>query len=117
QRQIVVICPGPDEVDRCQSYAEHAIVLPGIPLGVYAALMARAQAVVANDSGPMHMASAVGAPVLGIFGVGDPARTAPWGGHFIGGVGSWPTLYGALSAYESLLDASSEIDRQALLAA
>lgn len=34
---------------------------------------------VGNDSGPMHLASAAGAPVLGLFGPTDPARWRPLG--------------------------------------
>ena len=38
--------------------------------------------VVSNDSGPMHMAAAIGTPVLALFGPTDPRRTGPWGeGH------------------------------------
>lgn len=38
--------------------------------------------VVANDSGPIHMAAAIGVPVLAIFGPTDSARTGPYGsGH------------------------------------
>ncbi len=44
-----------------------------------AALFSYARAVVANDSGPMHLAAAVGAPVVAIFGPTDPGRTAPSG--------------------------------------
>jgi ADP-heptose:LPS heptosyltransferase len=33
----------------------------------------------------MHVAAAVGVRVLGIFGVGNPSRTHPWGGEFVGG--------------------------------
>ena len=32
------------------------------------------------DSGPMHMATAVGVPVLAVFGATDPRRTGPFGG-------------------------------------
>ena len=32
------------------------------------------------DSGPMHMATAVGVPVLAVFGATDPGRTGPFGG-------------------------------------
>ncbi len=37
-----------------------------------------------NDSGPMHIASAVGIPVFAIFGPTDPLKTGPYGkGHTI----------------------------------
>jgi len=35
--------------------------------------------VITVDSGPMHMAAAVGRPVLAIFGATDPKRTGPYG--------------------------------------
>jgi heptosyltransferase-2 len=44
-----------------------------------AAVLARARVVVANDSGPMHLAAAVGTPVVAIFGPTDPGRTGPSG--------------------------------------
>ena len=34
---------------------------------------------VANDSGPAHLAAAVGTPVVVFFGPTDPGRTAPSG--------------------------------------
>jgi ADP-heptose:LPS heptosyltransferase len=34
---------------------------------------------IANDSGPVHMAVAVGTPSLVIFGPTDPMRTGPFG--------------------------------------
>ena len=34
---------------------------------------------IANDSGPVHMAAALGIPALTIFGATDPARTGPYG--------------------------------------
>jgi lipopolysaccharide heptosyltransferase I len=38
--------------------------------------------VIGNDSGPIHMAAAVGVPVVGVFGPTDPGRTGPYGaGH------------------------------------
>ncbi len=48
------------------------------PVGL-AALLAAACVAVTNDSGPMHLAAAVGTPVVGIFGPTDPGRTAPSG--------------------------------------
>jgi heptosyltransferase-2 len=44
-----------------------------------AALFSCARVVVANDSGPMHLAAAVGVPVVAFFGPTDPGRTAPTG--------------------------------------
>jgi len=43
-----------------------------------------ALAVITTDSGPMHLAAAVGTPVIALFGPTDPARTGPYGtGHTI----------------------------------
>ena len=42
-------------------------------------LYKKAQMVITTDSGPMHLASAVGAPVIALFGPTDPARTGPHG--------------------------------------
>lgn len=44
-----------------------------------AALLARALGVVSNDSGPMHLAAALGAPTLGLFGPETPVMYAPLG--------------------------------------
>ena len=44
-----------------------------------AALFSCARVVVANDSGPMHLAAAVGVPVVAFFGPTDPGRTGPTG--------------------------------------
>jgi heptosyltransferase II len=44
-----------------------------------AALIARARVLVGNDSGPIHLAGAVGTPVVAFFGPTDPGRTAPTG--------------------------------------
>ncbi|HZM52766.1 MAG TPA: glycosyltransferase family 9 protein, partial [Vicinamibacteria bacterium] len=41
-------------------------------------LARRARLVVAADTGPLHLACAAGAPVVGIFGPTDPARNGPW---------------------------------------
>ncbi len=47
-------------------------------------LLRRARLLVTNDSGPMHLAAAVGTPVIALFGPTDPARTGPYGaGHTV----------------------------------
>ncbi|MGE0827743.1 MAG: glycosyltransferase family 9 protein [Hyphomonadaceae bacterium] len=45
----------------------------------FAAVLAEATLFVGNDSGPMHMAAALGAPTLGLFGPTDDRLYAPWG--------------------------------------
>ena len=44
----------------------------------FAALARRAAVVVAADTGPLHIACAVGTPVVAIFGPTDPARNGPF---------------------------------------
>ena len=42
-------------------------------------LYKKAQMVITTDSGPMHLAAAVGTPVIALFGPTDPVRTGPYG--------------------------------------
>ena len=39
----------------------------------------RAKVVLGPDSGPMHLAAAVGTPTVALFGPADPLEFAPWG--------------------------------------
>lgn len=53
-----------------------------------AALLRRVRLLLSNDSGPMHVAAAVGTPVVALFGTADPGshprRWGPWGeGHTV----------------------------------
>ncbi len=43
------------------------------------ALLERADLVIANDSGPMHIAAALGKPLVTMFGPTNPVRTGPYG--------------------------------------
>ena len=43
------------------------------------ALMARCRLIVANDSGPMHLAAALGVPLVAVFGSTDERATGPLG--------------------------------------
>jgi len=68
---------------------------PGTPvisesLSVTAAIMRKADHVVTNDSGAMHLASFFGAQVLGLFGVTNADETRPWHGkHLMSVEGKW----------------------------
>ncbi len=46
--------------------------LPGL-----AALLSRLDLLVTGDTGPMHLAAAVGTPTVAVFGPSDPVRYAP----------------------------------------
>jgi ADP-heptose:LPS heptosyltransferase len=61
-------------------------------LGAFGALAARARVVVAMDSGPMHVAAAVGAPTVGIFALAsdEPRRWAPLGPRTAVVTGTYP---------------------------
>lgn len=50
----------------------------GFSLQKLAALLSKSDVVVTNDSGPMHIAAAVGTPVIALFGPTYPARTGPY---------------------------------------
>lgn len=44
----------------------------------------RSELVVSNDTGPMHIAAALGKPVIALFGPTNPRRTGPYGqGHVV----------------------------------
>jgi heptosyltransferase-2 len=88
----MVVCPGRNEENLCSELVPNATVLSGLHLGEYAAVLAAAERVIANDSGPMHIAAAVGTNTLGIFGVTEPQRSQPWGSNYIGSLGHWPTI-------------------------
>jgi heptosyltransferase-1 len=52
-------------------------------LGQLIALVRRARLVIGGDTGPLHLAAALGIPVVGIYGPTDPARTGPLGSRAI----------------------------------
>lgn len=75
---------GPEDVSACEEIASRAgdgvLSLAGrTNLFEWAALLKRSRCVVANDSGGMHLAAAVGTPVAAIFGITDPRKTGPLG--------------------------------------
>jgi len=60
--------------------AAPAIVLAGeTSVGQLAALYEGARVVLGPDSGPLHLATAVGAPTVHLYGPADPAEFGPWG--------------------------------------
>jgi heptosyltransferase-2 len=82
RRAAVLIGPGEVELGRRVAYrARHRIPVVGgdLDTGELAALLSLAVLLVGNDSGPAHLAAAVGTPVVEFFGPTDPGRTAASG--------------------------------------
>jgi heptosyltransferase-2 len=78
----LVIGPGEAEIGtRVAGLARTRVPVLGEDLDPVelAAVLARARVLVSNDSGPAHLAAAVGTPVAVLFGPTDPGRTAPSG--------------------------------------
>jgi 3-deoxy-D-manno-octulosonic-acid transferase/heptosyltransferase-1 len=73
-----------DPLDRIRALmTTEAVNLGGqTTLRELACLYRQAALVITTDSGPMHLAAAVGTPVIALFGPTDPSRTGPYGaGH------------------------------------
>ncbi len=77
----VVVLGGPDERALTAQVAEGGGFDAGgqtdIPL--LAAALADCKLLVGNDSGPLHLAAAVGTPTVSLWGAGDPQITGPVG--------------------------------------
>jgi ADP-heptose:LPS heptosyltransferase len=73
--------------DQAQVYAVRAALPPdrvldlsnGVDVVTVAAVLERLDLFVTGDTGPMHLAHAMGTPIVAVFGPSDPARYAPRG--------------------------------------
>ena len=80
---VPLVVGGPDEralvntVVGASGGCARALVGP-LSLGGLAALQRRARLVIATDSGPLHLAALVGAPVVGLYGPAHPLQYQPW---------------------------------------
>lgn len=102
----VVLCPGPGaEVQEAHRDHPKTVILEGVGMGTYAALMRAAALVVSNDTGPGHLAAAVEAPLLSVLGPTEPGLWRPWGPtvqierHWP----RWPTVDEALARVQQIL--------------
>jgi len=93
----LVVCPGPGEEEASAALVPEAAMLSGVGLGAYAAICSRARQVLANDSGPLFMAAAVGAPVIGVYGTAVRPEVRPLGADFIGSDDGWPSVEDVLA--------------------
>lgn len=75
----VITCPGPGEELIAQNDHPGVLSLPKLGLDIYLGVLKRASLVISNDTGPAHMAAAVGTPVLSVLGPTNPDQWRPWG--------------------------------------
>lgn len=76
-----VVSWGPGDESRARRLAAllpEARVPPALTLSALAQVIAGASLLVAGDTGPLHLADALGTPTLALFGPTDPARNGPY---------------------------------------
>ncbi len=83
EKKRAIILWGPGEEEKVKEIIESAggapLIAPGTNLKQLAALLSCCKLVIANDSGPMHLAVAMGTPVIGLHGPSNIERTGPYG--------------------------------------
>jgi len=84
-RRKVILCGGPSDLERrmgeriCAIMKNRPVNLIGRDtVKKLVALLERAELLIAPDSGPMHLATAVGTPVVGLHAASNPARSGPY---------------------------------------
>ena len=79
----VLLLWGPDEVHMARQIGDGltspAILAPPTDLDELTSLLRRVSLMIAGDTGPLHLAAAVGTPALGLFGPTSAARNGPYG--------------------------------------
>ncbi len=78
---IALTC-GPGEepiVGQVAAELPKSIILFGLSIPELAELIRGATLFIGNDSGPMHLAAAVGTPTIAVWGSSDSVRWRPWG--------------------------------------
>jgi len=68
-----------DRVKRDLAGTKHIDVAGSLTIPELAALLSQLDVLVTGDTGPMHLAAAVGTPVVALFGPSDPSRYGPIG--------------------------------------
>ena len=83
-RARVVLLGGPDEEALCRDIsklmrARPIVAAESLALKETAEVIRRSALFIGNDSGLMHIASAVSTPLIGLFGPTDTVKNRPWG--------------------------------------
>ena len=109
-RGLSPVLPWGTEAERRRS-AEIAAAVPGArapglqPLDAVARLIARAAFVVGVDTGLLHLAAALGVPLVAIFVGTEPGQHGPLGAgriEIVGGLGQMPSLEEVRAAVEQI---------------
>jgi ADP-heptose:LPS heptosyltransferase len=77
----IVVTAGPHEEAHALDVAqqiEGTVIMLGLTIPELAELIRGARVYVGNDSGPMHLAAAVGTPTVAVWGSSDSRRWRPW---------------------------------------
>ena len=83
-RSIVNFGPGEEQLARDVERAAGGVALAmSTTVGELIALCRRARICIGGDTGPLHLAAAVGVPVVALYGPTDPARSGPYGDRAI----------------------------------
>ena len=79
-RAIVIHGPGEESLaaEVCRAASPAAPIAMKTTIEELMGLLAHARCVVAADSGPLHLAAALGTPVVGLYGPTDPLRNGPF---------------------------------------
>ncbi|MGH9312716.1 MAG: glycosyltransferase family 9 protein, partial [Vicinamibacterales bacterium] len=72
--------PGEEPLARAVAGASNgtALVAPRTTISDLVELSRAASLMISGDTGPIHIAAAVGAPIVGLYGPTSPARNGPW---------------------------------------
>lgn len=84
ERVHFLVTAGPGERELAQEVVadlpqERTTLVEKTSLGALAALYRHCALVMGPDSGPLHLAMAIGTPSVTLYGASDPARFGPWG--------------------------------------
>jgi ADP-heptose:LPS heptosyltransferase len=80
----VLVAWGPNEFDAARAITDagprgRAALAPPTSLDELMAVLRRASVVVAGDTGPLHLAAALGTPCVGLYGPTSAERNGPYG--------------------------------------
>jgi len=80
----VLLAGGPDDLEmvnaiRAQAKSSLVVMAGRVTLLQFAAVLKRCAVFIGNDNGAMHIAAAVGTPVVGLFGPSNPIEWGPRG--------------------------------------